>query len=36
LVVDAQIVDLYPSAERTGERDERWNVMANIEIEPDL
>ena len=35
-VVGAQVVDLYPGAERTGERDRRWNVAVNIEIEPDL
>jgi predicted transcriptional regulator of viral defense system len=32
----APLVDLNPRAERTGERDERWNVVANIDIEPDL
>lgn len=36
LVQDAQTVDLYPGAEQSGERDERWNVEANIAIEPDL
>jgi predicted transcriptional regulator of viral defense system len=35
-VAGAQVVDLYPEAERTGERDRRWNVAVNIEIEPDL
>jgi predicted transcriptional regulator of viral defense system len=36
LVDGAPVVDLYPRADRSGERDEQWNVMANIEIEPDL
>lgn len=36
LVDDAQVVDLYPKAARIGDRDDRWNVIANIEIEPDL
>ena len=36
LVDGAPVVDLYPRADRSGERDRRWNVMANIEIEPDL
>jgi predicted transcriptional regulator of viral defense system len=35
-VAGAQLVDLYPEAERTSERDRRWNVAVNIEIEPDL
>jgi len=36
LVENAQTVDLYPGAEQSGERNERWNVVANIAIEPDL
>ncbi len=36
LVADAQTVNLYPGTEHSGERDERWNVVANIEVEPDL
>jgi predicted transcriptional regulator of viral defense system len=36
LVDGAPSVDLYPQAERTGERDDRWNVVVNIDIEPDL
>lgn len=35
-IAGAQPVDLLPAAERPGERDERWNVVANIEIEADL
>ncbi|HWL43947.1 MAG TPA: type IV toxin-antitoxin system AbiEi family antitoxin [Ilumatobacter sp.] len=36
LVAGAAPVELYPSAARSGERDGRWNVTVNIEIEPDL
>jgi predicted transcriptional regulator of viral defense system len=36
LVDGAPLVDLYPRADRSGQRDDRWNVMANIDIEPDL
>ena len=36
LVDGAQVVDLYPSVPRIGDRDHRWNVIVNIEIEPDL
>jgi predicted transcriptional regulator of viral defense system len=36
LVDGAPLVDLYPQAERNGMRDDRWNVVANIDIEPDL
>ena len=32
----AQIVNLYPATDPVGARDWRWNVIANIEIEPDL
>ena len=36
LVDGAPLVDLYPKAERSGTRNDRWNVVANIDIEPDL
>ena len=36
LVDGAPLVDLYPQAERSGKRNDRWNVVANIDIEPDL
>jgi predicted transcriptional regulator of viral defense system len=36
LVDGAQVVDLYPRVARIGDRDDRWNVVVNIEIEPDL
>jgi predicted transcriptional regulator of viral defense system len=36
LIDGAPVVDLYPQAERSGMRDERWNVIVNIDIEPDL
>lgn len=36
LVDGAQVVDLYPKAARIGDRDDRWNVIVNIDIEPDL
>jgi hypothetical protein len=36
LIDGAPLVDLYPQAARRGMRDDQWNVMANIDIEPDL
>jgi predicted transcriptional regulator of viral defense system len=36
LVDRASVVNLYPSAVRDGARDDRWNVVVNIGIEPDL